>query len=602
MASCRPCLRTNQRAVRSVILHCPAHETSSSRTWRENSATRPMNSAVNTILSRRPRHGRPARTATEEEIKKAYRRKALELHPDRNYGDVERTTALFADVSTAYEVLSDPQERAWYDAHEGDILRGGDGGGGDGDHYEYNMKVTTAEDISRMMGKFRSNVDFTDAPTGFFGFVRETFDQLAREEEQAGNYEGVDVTDYPSFGHKDDTFERGGVVRDFYNVWGGFATVKSFASLDKYRLSDAPDRRYRRLMEKENKKFREEGIREFNAAVQNLVAFVRKRDPRYTPNTQTEEEMAKAQRDARKQQQARARAANAVKLQDGTDAVPDWAKVREPEELLEESEEEIVEEHFECVACHKTFKSERQWEAHEKSKKHQKAIYALKKQMRKDNELLDLEEGVASSGAITPAEEDDEQGDKTQAEDLEDVADASSEPDEQQATTSHLSEQLENVRLEDAPIADSESPNPQPQTTQTPSDPESQDSQSDDDEYASRSDIEARLASYLIPSTPATSATPAPSEPPPEHLPANPADDKPSPAGKKLGAAALKRAKKAAKQAGSGPDDPDLPHKCMKCHAGFPSKTKLFDHIKETGHAAPVSATKGGGGKKGKKK
>ena len=49
------------------------------------------------------------RTATEDEIKKAYRRKALELHPDRNYGDVERTTALFADVSTAYEVPSDPQ-------------------------------------------------------------------------------------------------------------------------------------------------------------------------------------------------------------------------------------------------------------------------------------------------------------------------------------------------------------------------------------------------------------------------------------------------------------------------------------------------------------
>ena len=65
----------------------------------------------------------------------------------------------------------------------------------------------------------------------------------------------------------------------------------------------------------------------------------------------------------------------------------------------------------------------------------------------------------------------------------------------------------------------------------------------------------------------------------------------------------MKRAKKAAKQAeDGGSDSPDLPHKCMKCKTGFPSKTKLFDHLKETNHAAPVSTTKGAGGKKGKKR
>ena len=110
------------------------------------------------------------RSATDEEIKKAYRRKALELHPDRNYGDVDRTTALFAEVQSAYEVLSDAHERAWYDAHERDILRGGAGEGGGEDHYDHNMRVTTADDIARMLGKFRGNVEFSDAPNGFFGF------------------------------------------------------------------------------------------------------------------------------------------------------------------------------------------------------------------------------------------------------------------------------------------------------------------------------------------------------------------------------------------------------------------------------------------------
>ena len=59
-------------------------------------------------------------------LKRAYRRKALELHPDRNYGREAAATAEFADIQAAYDVLSDAHERAWYDAHERDILRGVD--------------------------------------------------------------------------------------------------------------------------------------------------------------------------------------------------------------------------------------------------------------------------------------------------------------------------------------------------------------------------------------------------------------------------------------------------------------------------------------------
>ena len=198
-------------------------------------------------------------SADDCRLKKAYRKKALELHPDRNYGDVERTTALFADIQHAYQVLSDEQERAWYDAHEADILRGGTGEGTGEDQYQGNMKVTTPEEITRMMGRFRSNIQYTDAPTGFFGFVRETFEQLAKEEEYAADWEGINIPNYPSFGHKDDDYE--GVVRDFYAAWDGFASAKSFAWLDVYRLSDAPDRYTRRLAEKENKKHRDDGRR-----------------------------------------------------------------------------------------------------------------------------------------------------------------------------------------------------------------------------------------------------------------------------------------------------------------------------------------------------
>lgn len=54
------------------------------------------------------------RNASDGDIKKAYRRLALQYHPDKNQDNVEECTRLFTAVQQAYEVLSDPQERAWW--------------------------------------------------------------------------------------------------------------------------------------------------------------------------------------------------------------------------------------------------------------------------------------------------------------------------------------------------------------------------------------------------------------------------------------------------------------------------------------------------------
>ena len=63
------------------------------------------------------------RNASSEEIKKAYRKKALKYHPDRNPGDKEAEER-FKEAAEAYEVLSDPEKRDIYNrfGHEG--LRG----------------------------------------------------------------------------------------------------------------------------------------------------------------------------------------------------------------------------------------------------------------------------------------------------------------------------------------------------------------------------------------------------------------------------------------------------------------------------------------------
>src|SRR5438874_12740037 len=68
-----------------------------------------------------------ARSASDAEIKTAYRKQAMTYHPDRNNGSKE-SEERFKAITEAYDVLRDPQKRAAYDRYGEAGLRGGGGG------------------------------------------------------------------------------------------------------------------------------------------------------------------------------------------------------------------------------------------------------------------------------------------------------------------------------------------------------------------------------------------------------------------------------------------------------------------------------------------
>ena len=108
-----------------------------------------------------------AKTATADEIKKAYRKKAIQYHPDRNPGDKEAEEK-FKEAAEAYEVLSNPDKRSRYDQFGFAGVDGATGGGsGFGGFGGQGMSM---DDIFSMFGDiFGGHGGFGGFSSGFGG-------------------------------------------------------------------------------------------------------------------------------------------------------------------------------------------------------------------------------------------------------------------------------------------------------------------------------------------------------------------------------------------------------------------------------------------------
>ena len=494
------------------------------------------------------------------------------MHPDRNYGHVEAATQQFADVQSAYEVLSDPQERAWYDAHRENILYGDEDGEG---NFENNIRSTTSDEVLRFISKVDFHMSPTASSTSVFTTVDEFFNGLAKEEEAASAWSGLETIQYPPFGKLDDS--HADVVRPFYAMWSGFATAKSYSWKDVYRYSEAPDRKVRRMMEKENKRFRDDAIREFNDAVRSLVAFIRKRDPRAKPNKQSEADRQKVLRDAVVAQAARSRAANEAKLVDT--AVPDWMSPTTTDAMTisddEKAGSDVSRHEVHCVVCNKTFKSEKQYEAHERSRKHIKSVQQLRRQMLRENRALNLNDAEKVHDSS-----DNEAIFKVNQLEL----------DEQRTSLEHINLECSHHKRPESVIKSEDGESNSSVLPTGRADPiVFEPDRSLDEDYFSNEVIGKTIFDKDV-SLGSERATEELSDISSdrdllEHpVDASVSDDIDTKKEPKIGKAKEKRAKKAA-QKSSQAVELDGDFSCTNCEQVFTSKNQLFKHIKYAGHA-----------------
>lgn len=88
-----------------------------------------------------------SKTATDEEIKKAYRRLAKKYHPDANPDNKKEAEAKFKEINEAYETLSDKQKRAMYDQFGASEPGASSGFGGGNGYYSYSTSGFDGFDI-----------------------------------------------------------------------------------------------------------------------------------------------------------------------------------------------------------------------------------------------------------------------------------------------------------------------------------------------------------------------------------------------------------------------------------------------------------------------
>lgn len=347
------------------------------------------------------------KSVNDNDLKKAYKKLALKWHPDKNLDNLEEAKEQFQLVQQAWEVLSDPHERAWYDDHREAILKGGIGQ----DYTDNSLDLFQYFSTSCFKG-------YGDDEKGFYTVYRTVFEKLTAEDAEFAD-EDSDI-EVPSFGDSQSSYED--VVHPFYTYWQSYNTKRTFTWLDVHDIRNAPNRKILRLIEKENKKIRSKAKKERNEEVQNLVAFVRKRDKRVQAYAALLAERAKENLKKTEEIKKLKLLERQKQLKEHT--ISEWSQFSNVEEELKVIEANLAAEFKEkfssnedtdnedtinnstlyCIACNKIFKTHKAFMNHENSKKHKDNVTTMKAAMIKDDEDMQesTEENDENSEPMSP--------------------------------------------------------------------------------------------------------------------------------------------------------------------------------------------------------
>jgi DnaJ family protein A protein 5 len=341
-------------------------------------------------------------TASTAEIKKAYYAAALQSHPDKlqhKHGsaltelELQRANEGFARIQQAYEVLSDQQERAWYDAHRIQILRGGSMNV-DVDPDDYMAPESAGLVAASLMKYFMGGWSGYEGKNGFFEVFGDLFSRIQREENLARRDTGESSAEQVDFRSAHSSYTD---VQDFYTHYFNFTSSKSFSFRDCYRLSEAPDRQTRRLMQKENDKRRSSAKKEYVETVRRLAQYVRKRDPRWKKH-QEELDQRRLQNLEKEQERRRLEKQQLLKRAE------EYAQTQDDlfDELAVLSHDDISESESEaesltCYACDKSFSTQGQYDNHVRSKKHAKEVEKLRLELEAEEAMLGLSSSESES-------------------------------------------------------------------------------------------------------------------------------------------------------------------------------------------------------------
>ncbi|XP_075899830.1 dnaJ homolog subfamily C member 21 isoform X2 [Nelusetta ayraudi] len=507
------------------------------------------------------------RDAGDDDLKKAYRKLALKWHPDKNLDNAEEAADHFKLIQAAYEVLSDPQERAWYDNHREALLKGGLSG----DYEDDSVDLLQYFTVTCYSG-------FGDDEKGFYAVYRNVFESIIKEEMEHSKVEEEDDDEaFPTFGDSQSDYDT--VVHIFYGYWQSFCTRKNFAWKEEYDTRQASNRWEKRAMEKENKKTREKSRKERNELVRQLVAFVRKRDRRVQAHRklveeQNAEKAKKMEEMRRKQKLSQAKLAEEYKEQS-------WAAMSELEKELQqmeaqygqefgdasESEEEensdvgdseqpdedelTIADYYDdlyCPACDKSFKSDKAMKNHEKSKKHREMVALLRQQLEQEDETLGSNQNGGEEGEENKQEEEEE-------EEEEDKPRQKLSKKQKRKKKQQKAGNSPQVEEEQGELVEEDKPRPAANEEEAPQE--------------STDPPEAEKAN----------------EPPSTELKSSSG----KPKGKKGGKDKPKNVK--SNPAGEQTEESEVILHCVTCNHEFPTRNKLFDHLKSSGHASALSHT-----------